>query len=121
MRWLWLAAGGIALALGVIGVFLPVLPTTPFVILAAACFARASPALERRLLDSELLGPTLRDWREHRSLKRRTKVVAIVMMSLSIAATIAFVVEATWQRVALAAVGIATAAWLWRIPSRRAE
>jgi uncharacterized membrane protein YbaN (DUF454 family) len=121
MRWLWLAGGGVAFALGVVGLFLPVVPTTPFLILAAACFARASPALERRLLDSRLFGPTLRDWREHRSLRASTKVVAIAMMSLSIAATIAFVLEETWHRVALAAVGLATAVWLARIPTRRAE
>lgn len=118
VRWLWLAAGGIAFTLGVIGLFLPVVPTTPFLIVAAACFARSSPALERRLLDSALFGPTLKDWREHRSIARRTKLVAIAMMTVSITASIVLFVEATWQRVALAAIGIATAWWLWRVPSR---
>ena len=118
MRWLWITAGGIAFAAGIVGVFLPVLPTTPFLIVAAACFARASPALERKLLDSAIFGPTLRDWRDHRSIRRRTKVVAIAMMTASIAATIVFVLDETWQRVALAAVGVAVATWLWRVPSR---
>ena len=118
MRWLWLAAGGIAFVLGIVGVFLPVVPTTPFLIVAAACFARSSPALERRLLDSALFGPTLRDWRDHRSVRRRTKLVALATMAVSFTATIVLFVETAWQRVALAAVGIAVAWWLWRLPSR---
>lgn len=118
MRSAWLAAGVLATAVGIVGVVVPVLPTTPFLIVAAACFARSSPALERRLLDSPTFGPTLRDWREHRSIRRKTKLVAIAMMTASIAATIVLVLEVPWQRVALAAIGIAVGAWLWRIPSR---
>ena len=119
MRWLWLGLGGIAFALGIVGLFLPVVPTTPFLIAAAACFARGSPALERRLLNSKLFGPAIRDWREHHSISLRIKLVAIAMMALSIGTTIVFVLEETWHRVALGAVGVAVAWWLWRIPTRR--
>lgn len=87
VRWLLWVAGSVSLALGLIGVVLPGLPTTPFVLLAAACYARASPRLHGWLLRHRFLGPLVRDWETHRSLTRRTKTVAqvsmVVMVGLS--------------------------------------
>ena len=59
---LLIGVGGLALGLGLLGVVLPGLPTTPFVLLAAACFAKASPRLHRRIVGNPLLGPMVRDW-----------------------------------------------------------
>lgn len=87
VRWLLWLAGSVALALGLIGVVLPGLPTTPFILLAAACYAKASPRLHGWLLNHRLLGPMVRDWETHRSLTRRSKTVAqvsmVVMVGLS--------------------------------------
>ena len=87
VRWLLWLAGTVSLALGLVGVVLPGLPTTPFVLLAAACYAKASPRLHGWLLNHRFLGPMVRDWEQHRSLTRRTKTVAIgsmvVMVGLS--------------------------------------
>ena len=87
IRWLLLLAGTVALALGIVGVVLPGLPTTPFVLLAAACYAKGSPRLHGWMLQHRFLGPMLRDWETHRSLTRRTKTIAIgsmvVMVGLS--------------------------------------
>ena len=66
-RALWLSAGLVALLLGVVGIFLPLLPTTPFVLLAAACFSRGSTRCERWLLSHRTFGPMVRDWRRHRA------------------------------------------------------
>jgi hypothetical protein len=81
---LWIA-GSVSLVLGLIGVVLPGLPTTPFILLAAACYARASPRLHAWLLNHRWMGPMLRDWERDRSLTRRTKTVAVVSMTLMIA------------------------------------
>lgn len=77
VRGLWLAAGLAFVALGFVGVFLPVLPTTPFLILAAACFARSSQRLEAWLLDHRHFGPLLRDWRARGAIPAVAKGAAL--------------------------------------------
>ncbi|AOF87580.1 hypothetical protein BSY239_3906 [Hydrogenophaga sp. RAC07] len=84
VRWLLWLAGSVSLALGLIGVVLPGLPTTPFILLAAACYAKASPRLHGWLLNHRFLGPMVRDWETHRSLTRRSKTVAQVSMVLMV-------------------------------------
>ncbi|MDI7861842.1 YbaN family protein [Rhizobiaceae bacterium n13] len=83
MRLIYLALGWTMVALGVVGVFLPVLPTTPFLLLAAWLFARSSNRFERWLLTHPFLGPPLQDWREHGAIPRRGKAIALVMMAAS--------------------------------------
>ena len=118
VRWLLIAAGLVATLLGVIGAFLPVMPTTPFLLVAAACFARASPKLDRMLTGSRTFGPTIVEWRRHRSIPWRTKLVAIGLMSTMLTVSIVFFVRPWWAQAALAAVGAATVVFLWRVPSR---
>ena len=84
---LWIA-GSVSLALGVIGVILPGLPTTPFILLAATCYAKASPKLYTWLLNHRWMGPMLRDWEHDHSLSRRTKTVAVVSMMLMVSLSI---------------------------------
>ena len=79
-RLAWTALGCLLLALGAVGVVLPGLPTTPFLILAAACFVRSSQRLYDRILAHKTFGPLVRDFREGRGLARRTKWVAISTM-----------------------------------------
>ena len=117
-RLLWVAAGVLMLAVGVAGVFLPLLPTTPFVLLAAFCFSRGSERCERWLLAHPRLGPMVRDWREHHAVPLRAKQLAWAMMALGVAWA-AFVLPL--PAVALAALlCAATAWWLWRLPTRGA-
>jgi len=87
VRALLLVAGILSLALGIAGIFLPVLPTTPLVILAAACFARSHRPFHEWLLAHRHFGPTLREWREHRSIPYRTKLTAIAMMATAMSAS----------------------------------
>ncbi len=74
MRGFYLGAGVACIALGVAGLVLPVLPTTPFILLAAFCFGRASPRLHRWLLRSRTFGPMIREWQQHRAIPWRTKL-----------------------------------------------
>ncbi len=76
-RYAYLTAGVIFVALGALGVPLPLLPTTPFLILAAACFARSSPRLHRWLYRQKVLGSMLRDWEERRCVTCQVKIVAV--------------------------------------------
>jgi len=68
--------------LGAAGVLLPLLPTTPFLILAAYCFSRGSPKLHAWLVNHRIFGPPIRDWREHRAISRAAKCSAIVAIAL---------------------------------------
>ena len=82
LRGIYLVCGLFLVALGFIGAFLPVLPTTPFLILAAACFARSSSRLENWLLDHPRFGPALRDWRSRGAVPRKAKLMSLAGMSL---------------------------------------
>ncbi len=85
MRIVYLSLGWLLLTIGILGAFMPILPTTPFLIMAVACFARSSPRLEAWLLDHPRFGGPLRDWRERGAIPRRAKIAAVVMMSISYA------------------------------------
>jgi uncharacterized membrane protein YbaN (DUF454 family) len=117
VRALFLGAGGIALALGLLGVFLPILPTTPFVLLAAACFARGSTTLHDRLLAHRVAGPIIREWHEHRAMPPGVKPWAYLLMAVSFGASI-LLMSSPWHRAMLAALAAALAFFLWRVPVR---
>ena len=115
-RALWLAAGGLALLTGIVGIFVPLLPTTPFVLLAAFCFSRGSERWEHWLLHHQRFGPMVRNWRDHRAVPLRAKQLATVMM----------IGGSAWSWWLLpphlcwipAACCACVAAWLWSLPSR---
>jgi uncharacterized protein len=116
LRPLWLAAGVLSLAMGVLGVFLPLLPTTPFVLLAAWCFSRGSERWERWLLTHPRWGPMVRDWRATHAIPLRAKQLAFVMMAAS-SAWAAWVIPSAWRVVPALCCGC-VAVWMWRLPTR---
>ncbi|MBB4104199.1 hypothetical protein GGQ66_002772 [Rhizobium borbori] len=83
LRWTYLTFGWLMVAIGAVGVVLPGLPTTPFLIVAAWCFARSSERFERYLLDHAHFGPVLRAWREKGAIPKRAKILSVSMMSVS--------------------------------------
>ncbi len=90
-RIIFLCLGWLSLGLGIIGVFLPLLPTTPFLLLTAYCFARSSPKLHAALLSHPRLGPPLRDWQERKVIRPRAKATALALL----AATLVF----SWYKI----------------------
>ena len=113
-RRLWLVTGIASFALGSVGIVVPLLPTVPFYILAAFCFARSNAAWEARLLAHPAIGPHIVAWRDRGSISRKGKL----------AATIAFVVSIVIGAVTLAlpwvlappAVALVSLSWLWTRP-----
>lgn len=112
--------GAAFLALGVVGIFLPLLPTTPFLLLAAACFSRASRRLHRWLLNHAVFGPIVLEWREHRAMPYRAKQTALLLLAVSMSASILFLLADWRAQLAMAAGGLMLGFLLWRIPSRNA-
>lgn len=118
VRVLLRALGVLFTALGGAGAFLPILPTTPFLLLAAACFARSSPAFHRRLLANRVFGPYLAQWQRDHSVPRDAKRKAYGLVVVTFALSIALVGTA-WVRVVLAGVGLALLAFLAWLPTTR--
>lgn len=118
-RWLWFALGWLAVAVGSIGIVVPVLPTTVFFVLAAACFSRSSPRFEQWVLTRPGIGPMVRDYRAGLGMPKRAKVMAIT--SIVVVCTIsAVLVDAWWMRALVAGLGLVGVGWIaWRIPTRR--
>ena len=114
---LWIC-GVLALVTGAIGVFLPGLPTTPFVILAAACFMRASPRAHAWLLHNRTFGPLLQEWETHHSLPRRIKRIAIVTMTLTVSVSVWFCAGLPWVQALIVVAAIIGGISIARIPSR---
>ena len=117
LRWMVFAAGWLAVALGAIGIVVPGLPTTIFMIIGAACFARSSPRFERWLLDLPGVGPQVRAYREGRGMPRRAKIAAIAMMLTAVTISV-LVIEPIAVRalvLAVAAIGV----WFvgWHVPT----
>lgn len=112
-----IATGSVALALGVVGIVLPLLPTTPFIILAAACYAGAWPAMHRRLAESATFGPMIQAGPGGRYIPPRTKIGAITFTLISIGATVVFVAKPLWLRLALCAIAVGVTGFLLWMPS----
>jgi uncharacterized membrane protein YbaN (DUF454 family) len=111
-----LVVGTAALILAVIGVFLPVLPTTPFLLVTAACYARSSTRLYEWLLGQPSLGPIIVEWRRSRSLPPGVKERALVMVAITFSISIV-VVDVLLLRAGLVVAGIVLATFLYRIPT----
>lgn len=116
MRTLWMAGGFLSLLLGAIGLLLPLLPTVPFVLLAAYCFSRGSRRWERWMLEHPRLGPIVKDWRAHRAVPLRAKQLATVMMAgSSVGAWWFLPPHIGWIPGACC---LLVAIWLWTLPTR---
>jgi uncharacterized membrane protein YbaN (DUF454 family) len=83
LRWIYMLAGLFMTALGIVGAFLPLLPTTPFLLVAVWCFSRSSPRLEQWLLNHRTFGPPLTNWRREGAISARAKTMAVSLIVAS--------------------------------------
>jgi len=115
---LYIAAGCISLALGILGIFLPVLPTTPFLLLASFCFYRSSNKLYNCLINHKYLGKYISDFLVDKSLPLRIKIISISFLWISISASAIFWVDVLWLRILLFAIAIGVSAHILSYKTR---
>jgi uncharacterized membrane protein YbaN (DUF454 family) len=119
VRWLLIVAGALSLALALVGMVLPLLPTVPFLLLTAACWSRASPRWHRWLLSRPRLGPAIARWERERTVPRRAKLTAIALIVPSMATSIWLVREHAWLPWVLAGVAVLVILFILRLRETR--
>ena len=115
-RVLFLFLGFLSLILGFIGIFLPILPTTPFALLAAYFFSKSSETLHDWLLNQKQLGPLIRDWERHGVIRLKAKWLATIMIIPLFAYSLIFVPVAIWIKTIVGLSGVCILAFIWTRP-----
>lgn len=114
-----IACGTLSVVLGLIGMFLPILPTTPFLLLAAVCYSRSSQRLHHWLLTNRWCGEYIRNYREGRGLPLKHKAFTIALLWLTIGCTMVFAVSRWWSRLLLLAIALGVTIHLLKIKTYR--
>jgi hypothetical protein len=115
VRSLLIVCGTLCVAMGVLGLFLPVLPTRPFLLLAAACYSRGSKRFHRWLLTNRWGGEYIRNYRDGRGIPRKQKILTIALLWLTIGGTIVLAVSLCWVRLILLVIAVGVTAHLVRM------
>ena len=120
-RRLLIVAGTLSTGLGIIGIFIPILPTTPFLLLAAACYMRSSERFYQWLINNRIFGAYIRSYIEGRGMPVRIKIFTILLLWLAIGLSIAFGIQNTVVRIVLICVAIGVTAHICLIKKRKVE
>lgn len=112
---LWKTTGVFCVGLAILGAMLPVLPTTVFLLMATACFAKSSPRLQQKLLNNKTFGPLIHEWQQNRSIPRKAKRVALLMIVLSVVWS-AYLLQNMMLTLLVIALVIGPFIFLWRLP-----
>ena len=110
IRWVWTGGGTFFVGLGIVGIFLPLLPTTPFLLLAAACYARGSRRCYSWLLNNRWFGSYIKNYRENKGVPLKIKVLSISFLWATIGYSTFFVVDIFLIRICLILIAIAVSA-----------
>lgn len=114
---IYLIAGHLFLTLGIVGAFLPILPTTPFLLLAAYCYSQSSSKLHTWLRNQKYLGPPLRDWEEKKVIRMKAKALATFMISLVLFFRIPYLAIPIVLKIFIFLILIAVLIFIWTRPS----
>ena len=114
-RHLLIVLGWFFVVLGVIGIVLPVLPTTPFLIVALALFSKSSPRFHQMLLNNQRIGPVLKQWEENKTLSRKTKYKAFFLIILTFSISVAILDNKIQLQLLLVGIAIVLLFFIWRI------
>ena len=106
IRWLLVTAGVLSVGLAILGIFLPLLPTTPLLLLGAGCFLRSSPRMYKWLITRRWFGKYIQHYREHRAVTTQARLVTLALLWVVIGTTAVFAVESWWIRVLLGMVAV---------------
>lgn len=125
-RTLWFIAGTICVVLGAIGIVLPILPTTPFLLAAAACYYKSSPRMHRWLLNNKMFGEYIRNYTEGKGLTKKTKIIALTVLWVTIGFSTVFMLNqllpatlVLQMQIIMVIVAIAVSAHILRLPTFR--
>lgn len=119
-RYFLIFLGSVSLILGVIGIFLPLLPTTPFLLLTAFCYFKGSPELYKRLINQPYLGPYIVNYKKYRVISLRAKISSITLLWVSITYCIFFVTNLLWLRILLSIIAVCVTAHILSFKSKKA-
>ena len=117
LRWFLFACGWLSVALALLGLFLPVLPTVPFLLLALACFSRSSDRFYAWLVEHEQLGPLVRPYLAGAGMPLRAKVKAILLVWASILLSTFFLIDRLWLQILLPCIALGVTLYLLRLPT----
>ena len=118
IRSMWLAIGLLSLSLGILGVFLPLLPTTPFVLLSAFCFSKSSSRLHLWLLNHKLFGHLINDWEKHGVIRTKIKIIATCSMVLLVSYPLIFMSFADWLKAIVIISIVSVLVFIWTRPTK---
>lgn len=118
-RWAFRMAGGVMVGLGVLGIFLPVLPTTPFLLAAAWLFSKGSPDALRWLIHHRVLGAYIRDYRAGHGIPLKIKIFALLLLWATILSSVFLVLDVLWLQAMLVVIALAVTLHLCRLPTRK--
>ncbi len=115
---LWKVTGVFCVGLAILGAILPILPTTVFLIMATACFAKSSPRMQRKLLNNKVFGPLIHEWQQHRSIPRKAKRIALLTIILSVVWS-AYLLQNMMLTLLVILLIIGPFIFLWRLPESK--
>jgi len=121
LRWILICIGWISIACGIVGLFLPLVPTVPFLLLSVYCFSKSSVRFHDWLVEHRHLGPMLRDYLTHGGIPLRVKIMAIGMIWISFPVSVMLFIEPLWLKVLLLSIAGVVTLYLIAMPTVTAE